>query len=487
MELRTSHMEKVNQFLASLPQEMSEKNRHVKKLQFMAENGIRQLGSPRIGDFADRLRPEPMHCEINAWQHYIDLLYLEAVNRNKFDTFVSVLGAALGKGDTETTEETHHQNTSTKISGIDSAGERASHQDFLQQSEESFKQHLKQTHIQQLRQAPGKQGCGLGYLASRVREHFTDESNRYNKLPVRLIGNQAIALARYSYRLVDTLMCDDESEAQKIKRLALGKIGEYLRNAGGLFNRIDTNSAQVTELKEVCEMYFNLIALFFPTSINVTTWTVGYAIPYHANLLFNQYKVGYGIVSLQAKEAKHSGVKEDLTLTNRSNVSSGVGKWWQVMRSNYVRSFYLPEHQPMPSFYTSHYRSRSPPHCNQSNVCKCGRDKDEEELLCEICFFSIEVVTCASNRGLTDSILLALKPVVCKRCNAHFADNLLLSSHLKACCITGVRNSTISPATMSVTQLKEALRSRGLNTKGNKDVLVRRLEGELAGEDSLNS
>lgn len=121
-------------------------------------------------------------------------------------------------------------------------------------------------------------------------------------------------------------MCDDESEAQKIKRLALGKIGEYLRNAGGLFNRIDTSSAQVTELKEVYEMHFNLIALFFPTSINVTTWTVGYAIPYHANLLFNQYKVGYGIVFLQAKEAKHSGVKEDLTLTNRSNVSSGVGK-----------------------------------------------------------------------------------------------------------------------------------------------------------------
>ena len=46
-----------------------------------------------------------------------------------------------------------------------------------------------------------------------------------------------------------------------------------------------------------------------------------------------------GIVSLQAKEAKHSRVKEDFTLTNRSNVSTATGKWWQVMRSNYVRSF----------------------------------------------------------------------------------------------------------------------------------------------------
>ena len=38
-------------------------------LQVMAGNGIQQLGPPRIGQFANRLRPEPMHCEINAWQH----------------------------------------------------------------------------------------------------------------------------------------------------------------------------------------------------------------------------------------------------------------------------------------------------------------------------------------------------------------------------------------------------------------------------------
>ena len=55
------------------------------------------------------------------------------------------------------------------------------------------------------------------------------------------------------------------------------------------------------------------------------------------------------------------------------------------MRSNYVRSFYLPEHQPMPSSYTLHYQSRFPPHCNQSKFCKCGRDKDRDELSCDLC------------------------------------------------------------------------------------------------------
>ena len=481
MEIRNSHTEKVNNFMASLSTNISEKNKNARKLQFMAENGIQQLGPPRIGHFADRLRPEPMHCEINAWQHYSDLLYLKSIRRNTFDTFVSVLGAPLGRED-EDVDEGHSEKAHLKMPGLHSVGEHARQQEILQQSEDNLKQHLEKTGIHRVRLPPGKRGCGLGYLASRVREHYNDESSRYKKLPVRLIGNQAIALARYCYRLVDTLKCDNETEAQKIQRLALGKIGEYLRNAGGLFNTTDTNPAKVAELKETCEMYFNLISLFFPASINVTTWTVGYAIPYHANLLFKQYKVGYGIVSLQAKEAKHAGVKEDLTLTNRSTVSTPIGKWWQVMRSNYVRSFYLPEHQPMPSSYTSHYQSRSPPHCRQSNVCKCGRDKDKDELSGEVCLSSIEVVTCASNRKLTDSVLSALKPVVCKQCNARFADNLSLSSHLNICNVAVVRSTTLNPTAMTVSALKDALCGRGLSVTGNKEVLVKRLEGVLAAE-----
>ena len=189
-----------------------------------------------------------------------------------------------------------------------------------------------------------------------------------------------------------------------------------------------------------------------------------------------------GIVSLQAKEAKHSGVKEDLTLTNRSNVSTATGKWWQVMRSNYVRSFYLPEHQPMPSSYTSHYQSRSPPHCYQSNVCNCGRNKENDLLSCQVCFSSINLVTCASSRGLTESVLCALKPVVCKQCNTRFADNLSLLSHLKFCNATEVRKVAIQPTLMTVPSLKEALRSRGLSTAGTKEILIKRLEGALAGE-----
>ena len=69
MEIRNCHVVKVENFMNSLPCSMSEKNKHAQKLQFMAENGIPQLGPPRIGHFAERQRQEPVHCEINAWQN----------------------------------------------------------------------------------------------------------------------------------------------------------------------------------------------------------------------------------------------------------------------------------------------------------------------------------------------------------------------------------------------------------------------------------
>lgn len=103
-------------------------------------------------------------------------------------------------------------------------------------------------------------------------------------------------------------------------------------------------------------------------------------------------------------------------------------------------------------------------------------------LSCQVCLSSIDLVTCASSRGLTESVLCALKPIVCKQGNTRFVDNLTLSSHLKFCNATEVRSVAINPTLMTVTGLKEALLTRGLSTAGNKEILVKCLEGALAGE-----
>jgi len=129
-----------------------------------------------------------------------------------------------------------------------------------------------------------------------------------------LIGDQAIALAYFSCRLIDGLKISNESPAQTLKRLALGKIAGCLRNAGASLNK-KVSPVDIGQLQEHCTLYFNLYVLFCEMDVNVTVWTVAYAIPYHAAKLYDSCKVGYGIISLQAKEAKHSEVKNDLNLT----------------------------------------------------------------------------------------------------------------------------------------------------------------------------
>ena len=76
--------------------------------------------------------------------------------------------------------------------------------------------------------------------------------------------------------------------------------------------------------------------------------------------------------------SKHAVLKRELSLTNRSKYHSSSGKWWQVMKSDYIRSCFLPEHQPSPPSCASHFKSRAPSHSGSSYFCDCGRKKNME-------------------------------------------------------------------------------------------------------------
>ena len=124
----------------SLPSHLSEKNCHVKKLQFMGENGIRQLGQPRIGIFPEQQRPEPVHCEINAWEHVLNIIYRQAVQRGIFDKFIDVLSASAV--DKRTDQENVIEKPRIFVSHHDGAGERSTKVDFVNASNTNFVSHL---------------------------------------------------------------------------------------------------------------------------------------------------------------------------------------------------------------------------------------------------------------------------------------------------------------------------------------------------------
>ena len=111
----------------------------------MASNGMRQLGEPRINICAYRQKPIPFHLEVNNWEH--NLLYMQCVQRIVVDKLVGVLKITISKG-----------------------------------------------------------GCGLKNIGENILEHYNCEKTRFNKLSNRLIGSQAIILAKYGMRAFDVLV-----------------------------------------------------------------------------------------------------------------------------------------------------------------------------------------------------------------------------------------------------------------------------------------
>ena len=138
----------------------------------MADNALRQLGEPRINIFADRQRPEPLHLEINNWEHAVNLLYQECVRRNLVDELIIKLKTKIDDG-----------------------------------------------------------GCGLKSVSDNIKEHFRSEKTRFNVLSNRLIGAQAIRMAKFGLRVVDILKCESESDMQKFKRVSISNIFETLTRA----------------------------------------------------------------------------------------------------------------------------------------------------------------------------------------------------------------------------------------------------------------
>ena len=214
-----------------------------------------------------RLRLEPLHLEINNWQHVLSLIYLGSVRRGKYQDFNNVLKTQKKNG-----------------------------------------------------------GCGLKFVAKLIDEQYCKENQRMTKLEVRLIGAQAISFAQYSNRLVDSIAHDQGSGSEDIKYKALSLICQKLRDIGGLMNKVIVKENYPMDLEGLCKAYFNLFSLFFPKQCQSTVWTLGYAVPYHAKKLFENYKVGYGVFSMQGKESLHSSLKQQLRNESNRSCEEGDGE-----------------------------------------------------------------------------------------------------------------------------------------------------------------
>ena len=104
--------------------------------------------------------------------------------------------------------------------------------------------------------------------------------------------------------------------------------------------------------------------------------------------------------------------------------------------------------------------------------------------LCNICAESLTLMQCVKEGVICDDMLKVLKPIQYRVCNSRFSDILTCDSHVTAVHVKEKSANThnITPKTMSVAQLKAALKERGKPVSGNKEELCRQLEGEICKE-----
>ena len=179
----------------------------------MASYGLRQLGEPRIDEFANRQRPEPVHNKINAWQQILNLIYKEALQRNVIDLFLEMLSSPE---DTINNNRVQLSPTLLTTPHEEGVGGRVRQVDVVNKQAKAFVQHVQEAAASS--EGLGrKAGCGLSFVARKIREHYTDKDHKSNNLTFRLSGEQAIALAKYSYRLITALEIEGESGAQKLE------------------------------------------------------------------------------------------------------------------------------------------------------------------------------------------------------------------------------------------------------------------------------
>ena len=173
---------------------------------------------------------------------------------------------------------------------------------------------------------------------------------------------------------------------------------------------------------------------------------------------------------MQGKESKHSEIKALLkNSTNRSTSQDDKGKWHQLARSNFVKTFYLPYHFPT-DVYVSHSKSRNPPVDGESNACGCFRIVENN--ICEECLSLLEIIDNAISGEIPISVNQVLKHIQCKKCNEWLADVVMCREHIEKKHEPIKTSSTVNPKSLNV-------RCRDLPTTGNKNALCQRLEGFL--------
>ena len=314
---RVEVAKEVKDFKASLANKnLSEKLKRSKVTEFIARKKSRQA---LVGKLIDKAHVEPLHLKNNAWQYFFRSLLKEAVGKSNLPPAC--------KSFVEVPKNSCFARLVTTL-----------------QNEVKAKR-----------------------LTRKVKKWFDETEGKKGDLQYRFTGKTSRLFCHNFMTLVKSLSQEEDSQKQKQTILVLSYIGLRLRDCCSIFNRFE---AQQTDISTFAQEYYRANALFQPSSVNPTVWTIGHVVPMHAQFMFDTYGQGLLTVTMEGREAKH------IALHRLSLNTTYQQRWREVFRHEFIMLIWLPEHGYESSSYSPSKNVYIPSRVfNDSSYCYCGLKK----------------------------------------------------------------------------------------------------------------
>ena len=244
-EERIAVANQVDKFKQSLStKQLKDKQFRTKVTDFISKKNSRQEFVPLIGKLIEKAHVEPLHIKNNAWQYF----------------FKGVLKEATAK---------------SNLSGA--------HKKFSDVPKDSpFSRVL----------AALKYEVKAKCLARKVIKWYDETQSTGQDLQYRFTGKESRLFCHNFMRLVKWLSSEKDSQRQRQTVLIFAYVGLKLRDCVSIFIRSDITAEQLSRLAVVAREYFQANALFLPSSVNPTVWTIGHIIPSHAQDVHRKYRIG---------------------------------------------------------------------------------------------------------------------------------------------------------------------------------------------------
>ena len=105
-------------------------------------------------------------------------------------------------------------------------------------------------------------------------------------------------LWNFGYLLKELLRIEKLSRWSALKLHSLAFSVLQIRDAAAIYSRVEVRKQQVDNMKTLCQNYFSTNRLLLG-EVSPSVWTLGYAITYHINQLFNKLGFRLGLNSMQ--------------------------------------------------------------------------------------------------------------------------------------------------------------------------------------------